>query len=299
MGKVLRIRNLAIGDGIPKICVSLMGASMGELLPEAKRVLAAGADLAEWRVDYFSDAGDTGKVVAALHQLRVALAGTPILATFRTAPEGGARRERTLWDGIAAAGDAAGYARDGATAAKGAAAISSAAKGAAAGAANAAGAYVRLLLAIAKSGEADALDVELSAGAEEARRVIGAARLTNTLVVASSHNFDTTPHKIAIMEQLGAMHALGADIAKIAAMPSNFGDVLTLMGATYEYVSRAGAPVIAMSMGELGALSRVSGGLFGSAVTFCSLGRASAPGQLSVADAKAALNILSVGLARS
>ena len=77
------------------------------------------------------------------------------------------------------------------------------------------------------------------------------------------------------------MQELGTDVAKFAVMPTCERDVLTLLSATLTMKEQHNdTPVITMSMGRLGALSRVCGTLSGSAVTFGTAGRASAPGQL-------------------
>ena len=74
---------------------------------------------------------------------------------------------------------------------------------------------------------------------------------------------------------------LTADLAKYAVMPQCEQDVLTLLDATLTMkTEHADTPVITMSMGKLGMLSRVCGSFSGSAVTFGTAGRASAPGQL-------------------
>ena len=59
-----------------------------------------------------------------------------------------------------------------------------------------------------------------------------------------------------------------ADICKIAVMPQDATDVLTLLSATNEmYTHYASVPIVTMSMGQLGMISRVTGQLFGSALT--------------------------------
>ncbi len=72
---------------------------------------------------------------------------------------------------------------------------------------------------------------------------------------------------------------LGADLPKLAVMPNSPRDVLRLMDATLLAYERLG-PVVTMSMGPLGQLSRVAGGLTGSCMTFGAGTEASAPGQL-------------------
>ena len=51
--------------------------------------------------------------------------------------------------------------------------------------------------------------------------------------------------------------------------------------------------LITMSMGKLGMVSRISGELFGSCVTFAAGKKASAPGQIAMDDLKNILQILS------
>ena len=66
-------------------------------------------------------------------------------------------------------------------------------------------------------------------------------------------------------------------------MPQTKMDVLRLLEATLLLSERSKAqPVITMSMGELGQVSRVIGSFSGSALTFGSLQQASAPGQIEV-----------------
>ena len=56
------------------------------------------------------------------------------------------------------------------------------------------------------------------------------------------------------------MQELGADIPKIAVMPRNKKDVLTLLAATEEMSSEyADRPIITMSMAETGVISRLCG----------------------------------------
>jgi 3-dehydroquinate dehydratase-1 len=64
-------------------------------------------------------------------------------------------------------------------------------------------------------------------------------------------------------------------------MPQTRADVLYLLEETSCFhETYPGQPLITMSMGALGAISRISGETFGSCVTFGAGSRASAPGQL-------------------
>ena len=76
-------------------------------------------------------------------------------------------------------------------------------------------------------------------------------------------------------------------------MPQSPADVVTLLAATEEMTAKyADRPVITMSMGPLGVISRVCGQSFGSAATFGAVNGASAPGQMEVEELDEVLGIL-------
>lgn len=148
--------------------------------------------------------------------------------------------------------------------------------------------YERLNAQAAASGLADLIDIELNRGEETFCRICDAAHAHGVPVVGSFHDFSMTPSRERIEEILCRMQELGADITKAAVMPRCERDVLSLLEASVEMkLQYADRPFITMSMGALGAVSRLCGTLTGSAVTFASAGQASAPGQLdagTVAD---------------
>ena len=77
------------------------------------------------------------------------------------------------------------------------------------------------------------------------------------------------------------------DVAKIAVMPQSEADVLTLLDATREMKEKhTDSPVITMSMGAKGVISRMTGEIFGSSLTFAMLGKASDPGQVPLEELK-------------
>ena len=89
--KPVVVRNVAIGEAIPKICVPIVGKTIDEILNQAKHICEIGADVVEWRVDWFEEVNHYESVENAAKQLRDILGETPILFTFRTAKEGGER----------------------------------------------------------------------------------------------------------------------------------------------------------------------------------------------------------------
>lgn len=155
------------------------------------------------------------------------------------------------------------------------------------------GSYAALLSALAGTGLADCIDVEFSAGGDICRGLISAIHASGGAALLSSHDFSATPARDVLLERFEAMRALGADIAKLAVMPRSSLDVAALLSLTAELSARADAiPLITMSMAGLGLISRLSGEVFGSAVTFGSVGAASAPGQIDVSALRGALDLL-------
>lgn len=153
--------------------------------------------------------------------------------------------------------------------------------------------YSALNKQAAQSGYVDLIDVEAYTGDEIVRDIIASAHACGVKVVASNHEFNRTPAKEEIIRRLCKMQELGGDIPKIAVMPQNKKDVLTLLAATEEMVRvYADCPVITMSMAGTGVISRLCGEVFGSALTFGAATKASAPGQMGVEDLHAVLGMI-------
>lgn len=113
-------------------------------------------------------------------------------------------------------------------------------------------------------------------------------------VITSHHDFHETPSSDVLFMLLEQMKHSNADIVKMAMMPNSAEDVLRLLEETNHFHKRyPNQPLITMSMGKLGMISRVSGETFGSCVTFGSGKNASAPGQIPLEDLKHMLEVLS------
>lgn len=154
-------------------------------------------------------------------------------------------------------------------------------------------AYAELNKKAAATGLVDLIDVEAFTGDDIVRDIIEVAHASGVKVVASNHDFDKTPEKEELVRRLCKMQELGADIPKIAVMPQNKKDVLTLLAATEEMSSEhADRPIITMSMAGTGLISRLCGEVFGSALTFGAVGKASAPGQMNATDLNTVLNLI-------
>ena len=246
----VKVRNVVIGEGMPKICIPIIGKTKDEILNAAAVIKDTKHDIVEWRVDWFDDVMDLDKVFDVLKELRVILGDTPLLFTFRTADEGGER------------------------------AIDKSA-------------YLKLNIDIISSKLIDLVDVELFSGGDIVKEIASIAHANNVVVITSNHDFSKTPDKDEILERLIKMQALGADIPKIAVMPTCKRDVITLLAATEEMTTKHnGTPIITMSMGSMGLISRLCGEAFGSSVTFGAVGESSAPGQMNASDLNTILELI-------
>lgn len=153
--------------------------------------------------------------------------------------------------------------------------------------------YVELTLAVVNSSYIDAIDVELFIGDETVKTIVKKAQEANVIVLMSNHDFIKTPPQEEIIKRLCKMQELGADILKIAVMPTCKGDVLTLLNATSLMKEKyADRPIVTISMAKDGLISRLSGEVFGSCLTFGCLEKASAPGQMDVYTLKSILTSL-------
>lgn len=244
------VRNIAIGEGRPKICVPIVASTKEAILQEAASFHQLPIDVAEWRADWFEHVFETEQVLETGRELRAVLGDIPLLFTFRTAKEGG---EKTITPE----------------------------------------AYASLNIAVAESGFADLIDVEIFTGDTIVRTIIDAAHKAGVKVIASNHDFHKTPEKEELIRRLCKMQESGADIPKIAVMPRSKQDVLTLLDATLEMSENyAQGPIITMSMSGTGVVSRLTGETFGSALTFGAAAKASAPGQIGVHQLADVLSII-------
>ena len=127
--------------------------------------------------------------------------------------------------------------------------------------------YKELYRTICTKQAADLIDLEFDRGKDVIEMLLPIAGQHQIQVIASHHNFDKTPSKEEILHKLMVMKESKADILKMACMPQErFPDTV----------------LITMAMAKEGMPSRILGEFFGSAITFASAGKQSAPGQIDV-----------------
>ncbi len=226
-------------EGKPVICVPVTGGRKEDILRKAASLAKQGVMMMEWRVDAFLEWKDKRQVCSLLKELKKTVGDMVLLATLRTAAEGGAAEISV-------------------------------------------DAYEDLLLAMADTKEADLLDMEFDS-VREPEKMIRELQNRGVGVISSHHDFHKTPSREQMEDYLLRMSDAGADIAKLAVMPESISDLLSLLSATDTVrAKRQKKLFVTMSMGRLGALSRVTGEIFGSCITFGAAGERSAPGQVDL-----------------
>ena len=132
----------------------------------------------------------------------------------------------------------------------------------------------------------DMLDVEMFRDQQVVKNTVKLAHDKKVLIVMSNHDFQKTPNEDEIVKRLLKQDELGADILKIAVMPQSKQDVFTLMNATLTVSQQSKKPLLTMSMGKLGTISRIATANMGGSFSFGMIGGASAPGQIDVTQLK-------------
>ncbi|MCG7298132.1 type I 3-dehydroquinate dehydratase [Brevibacterium sp. ACRRH] len=221
-------------------------------------------DVLEWRVDPLVSAltaggGDLGGKIAEVATALRARTQLPLILTVRSEAEGGQCPEGAYTSAVEALIQCAGEGND------------------------------------SRGGNSGAADVQIALDVEvarpDSRALIEKARAQGIHVIASFHDFCATPPDL--FERMHAMEQAGASVAKIAVTPTNMDDVLSVLRVAHRAQAELAIPVIAISMGRMGAVTRLMGAEFGSCATFATGPQgASAPGQYSVAQVRQLAQVL-------
>ncbi|MBR3643393.1 MAG: type I 3-dehydroquinate dehydratase [Parasporobacterium sp.] len=244
----IKLGNVILEEGIPKICVPLTGKSREELSLQAEMAAKCpAADVVEWRADHLPECVTEENVRYFIGEIRKVLGEKPLLVTFRSREEGGF--------GI--------YPDD---------------------------LYCTLVSTASRCG-VEAVDIELSRG-ETALKLTQVCHGYGTVVISSFHEFHRTPSVRSMVSRLEKSCCSGADICKLAVMPDSIYDTLRLLEATARMRSlHPEMPLITVSMGKTGMVSRMAGEAFGSCMTFGTISEQSAPGQIDAEALKQVLRI--------
>ena len=236
-----------------------MGRTESEILEQCSKAVNHQPDVIEFRADWYDRLEQEDCLIELLQKIRSAIGDIALLFTIRTAKEGG--EKAISWEQ-----------------------------------------YENLTMHAAQSEYVDLVDVEAFFGCKTERldempaseladytenkvvTLIKKLKTEKVGVITSNHDFHKTPSKEHMCARLVSMQKMGTDIAKLAVMPVEPEDVLALLDATLEVSRRKQTPVITMSMGAQGWMSRACGPLFGNCMTFACAEKASAPGQIPIEE---------------
>ncbi|WP_440894889.1 type I 3-dehydroquinate dehydratase [Amphibacillus sp. Q70] len=242
---MLKVKNVTIGEGQPKICLPITGQSVTEIERQVIQIKEKKPDLVEWRVDFYPS-HDIELPLQIIHQH---IRNIPLIFTYRTKQEGG-QREITDQD------------------------------------------YLAINEKAMMSNLIDFVDLELKQPVVIRDPLIAKAKQQGVHTIISNHDFEKTPANEELINRLKEAELIGASVAKIAVTPTNTQDVLRLLSVTNKMKDMINIPLITMSMGGVGLVTRLMGEVFGSAVTFGAAGQASAPGQIDSETLSTILNVI-------
>jgi len=236
------VKNLNIGDLPVKTIVPITAKTAEQAITQAQVIASTpNADVAEFRIDLLEFSVDTKKVIALGQQLNQILKDKPLIATIRTHNEGGKMTvsdqnyEKIYREYLN---------------------------------------YEKIYREYLKKPFMQLLDIEMFRDAGSVAKLTKLAHEKNVLVIMSNHDFAKTPEQQEIENRLLKQDQMGADILKIAVMPKSKQDVFTLMNATLAVSQKSQKPLLTMSMGQLGTISRVSTANMGGSLSFGMIGEA-------------------------
>lgn len=241
---IYQVKSLNIGELPVKTIVPITAKTAQQALAQAKVIADnPNADIAEFRIDLLDFASNNKAVITLGKQLNQILKHKPLIATIRTANEGGQLK------------------------------VSDAE-------------YEKIYTEYLKQPFMQLLDIEMFRDTGSVAKLTKLAHDKKVLVIMSNHDFAKTPDQQDIENRLLKQDQMGADILKIAVMPTSTQDVFTLMNATLAVSQKSQKPLLTMSMGQLGTISRVATANMGGSMSFGMIGEASAPGQIDVIQLK-------------
>lgn len=142
------------------------------------------------------------------------------------------------------------------------------------------------------SGLVDIVDIEMYFNKQITQDLVELAKNRDVTVLLSNHDTQKTPEKDELVRRYLKMQELGADIAKIAVMPTCKMDVVRLLEAGVEAGEKLTIPHIAISMGKEGLISRIACEFTGSAIAYGARSIENALGQATAEDQKQMLALV-------
>lgn len=253
----LKVRDVKIGEGLPKIVVPICDKTKEDILQTAKKFSIIPVDfdildidIVEWRVDWYEYYDDYEKIEEVLEELRKTLKNIPLIFTIKTNKSDG-EADIKVED------------------------------------------YVNIYKEVCASKLVDIIDIEDSIGKDNMKEIIEVAKDMGTYIITTNHNLTHTPSKAESISVAKELEEMGSDIIKIIAKPHSKLDVVELLESTIilsEHIVKT--PICAISIGEKGGLSRICGEFFGSCITYGVNRKKSAPGQPNIEDLSNLLKLI-------
>lgn len=246
MENILKIKNVKLGDSAPKICVPVIEKNEREIIKYIKYINKLPIDIIEWRADFYLEniINDNEESVKEniIEISKNIKKITNKPIIFTVRSDKEGGKIQTSF-----------YKNYN---------------------------IINIYKSVIENGCFNLIDLEiLSIKEKDIKNLIKLSKEKNIKTIISNHDFNKTPSKKYIVSTINKMIKLKCDIAKVAYMPKNKKDVVVLLDAITEIKD---FPIIAISMGKLGIITRI----FGSVMTFASGKSSSAPGQLEAMKLK-------------
>ncbi|GAA3733582.1 type I 3-dehydroquinate dehydratase [Salinicoccus jeotgali] len=155
--------------------------------------------------------------------------------------------------------------------------------------------YESLLADVMERCNIDMVDIEFFMYEDIIDNLVARAKSKGIGIILSQHDFQDTPHFDEMMATYRDMLESGGDILKLAYQPGGGRDVLSILSAVHDARQQFDCRVVGIAMGELGKITRVAGGVFGSCLTYGYILHKAAPGQIHAEDLKENLRLFEEG----
>ncbi len=86
------VRNVKIGEGIPKVCIPIVGHTQYEITSQAMTIASLKPDIVEFRADWYDECTNKDNLIEMLMLIRKLIDRIPLLFSFRTVDEGGMQK---------------------------------------------------------------------------------------------------------------------------------------------------------------------------------------------------------------
>lgn len=87
--RICKVKNITIGEGMPKVCVPVINRNHQDIIAELMRLEKLDIDLIELRIDYFADLLNDQELISLFNDIASLSLTKGIILTYRSEKEGG------------------------------------------------------------------------------------------------------------------------------------------------------------------------------------------------------------------